>query len=80
MLAWFLCHLAQQAVAIAGFFLPLNFIVAADGLHCTPTWLDLYNSDTQSVVPLGAFLLMWLLALVAMWRSQVSFDRKVELR
>lgn len=80
-LVWFIYYVVSQLVTLVGMLIPLNILIDGDGARWMPNSLDLFTTtSTDGVLPLGAFVAMYLLAAVAIWRTKVSLDKKVELR
>lgn len=78
-LTWFLYYVAQQIASMVGILLPLSFLITDKGLDYVANVLP-YLGTEQPLLPLGAFVAMALLAIVAVVWAKRSFDRRVELR
>ncbi|WP_040284216.1 hypothetical protein [Tessaracoccus massiliensis] len=79
-LVWFLFYFASQAAGLLGALIPLQVAFVDGALRLQAQWLNIFTMDDQNIVPVGVFLGIALVSLVAIVWAAVSFDRKAELR
>lgn len=80
-LVWFLYYTASQIVGVLGIFIPLLVAFEGGKLRLLTEMIDFADLSGQTEsMPVGVFLTMVLLAVVAVCWAAVSFDRKAELR
>ncbi len=79
-LVWVGYYLVLQAVTFAGLFLPVHLVWPNGEVELHLGFVDVFAAEQNTVIPLGIFIAIAIVTLVALWRAGVSYDRRLELR
>ncbi|GAA4906496.1 hypothetical protein GCM10025789_27360 [Tessaracoccus lubricantis] len=79
-LVWFLFYTASQVAGLLGAFIPLYLVFTEAGVELEVGVVNIFTTEAQNLLPVGVFLMMYVLTAVAIAWASVSFDKKVELR
>lgn len=79
-LVWVGYYLVMQAVAFAGLFLPVHLVWPDGEVELYLGFLNIFAAERNTVIPVGVFIAIAVVSLVALWRAGVSYDKRLELR
>lgn len=77
---WVLFYVASQVAGLLGAFIPVHLQLGEDGFGVRTGVINIFTIEDSAIVPLGIFIMMFLLAVLAIGWGAVSFDKKAELR